>query len=122
MGSLRKLNARILALVLILVFTQKLGLGIWMHNWLHETGVSQGNVLHGTRVLKGQLLPDVEKLNANCHCIDDFLVPLVETPVITPTVPEREFYSLPCVYRSSFSAFTYSFASLRGPPAVAASC
>jgi len=108
LGSLRKLNARIAALALILVFTQKLGLGIWMHNWFHET-----------KVLKGQPLPDIDKLSANCHCIDDFLVPLVETPAVIAAAPERAFQIIPCVYRTFHSTFTYSFASLRGPPAVA---
>ena len=116
------MNARILALVLILVFTQKLGLGIWMHNWLHEARVPAGVVLHDDRERKGQSLPDIDKITANCHCIDDFLVPLVEAPVVKAPVPVREFVVIPFVYRAEFSTVFSSFASLRGPPAAVLSC
>src|ERR1700748_744471 len=34
---MQKVNARIVSLLLILVFLQKLGTELWVHAWLHET-------------------------------------------------------------------------------------
>jgi hypothetical protein len=93
-----------------------------MHNWLHETRVLKGVAFREAAVQKGHPLPDVDKVSVNCHCIDDFLVPLVETPVVVAPVPVRELPVLSCVYRSSFHTVASSFASLRGPPIVAISC
>ena len=103
---MRRLNVRIIALALVLVFTQKLGLRLWMHHWLHET-----------KALSASKHANVDKLQPNCDCIDDFLMPLDGSAVIQLPLPVRSVHVAATAYIPPFSAPDERFSSLRGPPA-----
>lgn len=103
---MRRLNLRILALALILVFTQKMGLRLWMHRWLHET-----------RPLSASHLPTLDQWQPPCDCIDDFLMPLTESTVIKIQQPVRTFHIIDASYCAAIHPADVPHASLRGPPA-----
>ena len=105
---MRRLNIRIVAIALILVFTQKLGLRLWMHTWLHET-----------RALSASHLPAVDKLQTNCDCIDDFLMPLTGSPIIEFPQPTLTFHIISTAFITRLAAAEKHISSLRGPPAPA---
>ncbi|HXB95943.1 MAG TPA: hypothetical protein VNU70_12325, partial [Puia sp.] len=73
---MQKLNVRIVSFFLILAFSQRLGLELWLHNWLHETTVtaSVGPTQKGKALLQHQ--------RVKCNCIDDALMPLMESDVV----------------------------------------
>jgi hypothetical protein len=102
---MRRLNVRIIALALILVFTQKLGLRLWMHHWLHETRALSAS--HDTKV---------DKLQSSCDCIDDFLMPLTGGAFVELPQPIRQVHTITTAYIPPFSAAEEGFSSLRGPP------
>src|SRR5688500_7598270 len=96
---------KIATLLLILVFSQKMGMGLYLHNWLHA------NKSHTASTPLTN-----EELSYACSCINDFTAPLTETaiqelpqPVSTEFVPASiTIVTLPVVYKY--------FHSLRAPP------
>lgn len=100
---------RLAAFFLIIVFSQKAGTGLFLHNWLHTSNSRTASS------------PDENKqgneINYSCSCIDDFLLPFDEAvePVYTPfvSVPETpvSFYYNETPFHSPELSF------LRGPPA-----
>ena len=101
---------KIATLLLILVFTQKMGMGLYLHNWLHA------NKPHATATTP----LSNDELKYACSCINDFTAPLTETTVQELPQPPAAIYvpvavpaiTLPVVYKY--------FHSLRGPPALIA--
>ncbi|HWB93955.1 MAG TPA: hypothetical protein VG605_19005 [Puia sp.] len=102
---MRRLNVRILALALILVFTQKLGLRLWMHRWFHET-----------RALSASHLPAVDTLHPICDCIDDFLMPLTGSALIELPPPVRSYNIVAAANCPPIPTAHKHYSSLRGPP------
>ncbi|HEV2480642.1 MAG TPA: hypothetical protein VGS79_13290 [Puia sp.] len=103
---MRRVNVRIIALALVLVFTQKLGLRLWMHHWLHET-----------KALSASRHTTVDKLTPNCDCVDDFLMPLTGSALIELPPPVRSVHVvMATAYIPLFSAAEERLSSLRGPP------
>jgi hypothetical protein len=108
---MQKLNIRIVSFFLILIFCQKMGLELWLHNWLHETTVTTaiGSAPKGKASLQHQ--------RVRCNCIDDALSPLMEADVVDyDAPPQLPMRLVPTVYISWLSA-DGEFSSLRGPPA-----
>lgn len=104
---MRRLNVRIIALALVLVFTQKMGLRLWMHHWLHET-----------KALSASRHTTVDKLQPNCDCIDDFLMPLTGSALIVLPPPVRTVHVvMATAYMPLIAAAEERHSSLRGPPA-----
>jgi hypothetical protein len=99
--------SKIIAFLLLLVFTQKLGVRLWMHDWLHETQ---------TRSLTSSKFPTAEKLPLRCDCIDDMQMPLTATPAIVLEVPRQQSITLLAAWLPPFSAAEKVFYSLKGPP------
>ena len=101
---------KIATLLLILVFSQKMGIGLYLHNWLHA---SKSHTTAASPLTN-------EELKYACSCITDFTAPLTETavqelpqPVTTVFVPASiPVVALPIVYKH--------FHSLRAPPALIA--
>ena len=110
---LHKMKRRIVSLLLILVFSQKLGLELWVHHWLHESVVPQSVA----SAEKGK--PNLQHLPLKCNCVEDSLIPLIESdiPVYSRTRPQLIAIFLPA-YSSCLSG-DVEFSSLRGPPAAA---
>lgn len=105
-----RIITNIMALFLMLVFSQKMGMSLYLHNWLHAVK-SHSNT---ATPVSGQ------EIKFACGCINDFTVPLTETsfpeitvPFITINRPVAEpVYTFPAVYKY--------FHSLRAPPVIAA--
>jgi hypothetical protein len=92
----------------VLVFTQKMGLRLWIHHWLHET-----------RALSASTNDNITKLQPNCDCIDDFLMPLTGGASIELPQPNRRIDIIQSACIPLFSTAEPLYASLRGPPAKA---
>jgi hypothetical protein len=108
---MQKLNARIVSFFLILIFFQKMGLELWLHNWLHEATVTRSV----SSAPKGKA--SLQHQRVRCNCVDDALSPLMEADVADFDAPPQPFMRLvPTVYFSWQSA-DGDFPSLRGPPA-----
>jgi hypothetical protein len=98
---------KIAALLLILVFSQKMGMGLYLHNWLHASNTHETSAAPLTS----------EELKNACSCINDFTAPLTQTEVQEIPLPNLELfapavvavYTLPVVYKY--------YHSLRAPPA-----
>ena len=98
---------KITAVFLILVFSQKMGMSLYLHNWLHAAR-QQANA---SQPLSNQ------EVKFACGCINDFTLPLAETampelpvPVIIINSPQSSpVLTFPAVYKY--------FHSLRAPPA-----
>jgi hypothetical protein len=100
---------RCAAFLLILVFSQKAGAGLFLHNLFHST-VSSNQV-------PGQEHEKSTGFSYNCTCIDDFLMPfdgseepVYSTPVTNRIAPDTFFED-----RIPFHTSIISY--LRGPPA-----
>lgn len=107
--KLRPFIIRCAALVLILVFSQKTGAGLFLHNLLHTPAAAA----------KTPANPDENNREVSfaCNCIDDFLMPFTEAgePVYTPPVTA---HGIPVVFFHDLIPFSSpDFSSLRGPPA-----
>lgn len=101
---MRKFNTKLLALLLVLVFSQKLGLRLWMHHLLHESTEQKSS------------LPYSQQIQLKCDCVDEALMPFTETPSFIVAIPEREVEQIIYNYPLSFSSVTKLFCSLKGPP------
>lgn len=105
--QVRSFIVRCAAFLLLLVFTQKSGAGLLLHNALHTT--------QATDEAKGKPA-DSKEISFSCNCIDDFLMPFAEPdePVVAMVF---ESYETPVFFFDSAIPFRESVhASLRGPP------
>jgi hypothetical protein len=102
---MRRLHPKIIALVLLLVFSQKMGLRLWMHHWIHES-----------RSLHGSTVPNAASIHLKCDCIDDAMMPLLGSSLIALDVPTRKAIILPAASLPPFSSAEKLFYSLKGPP------
>jgi hypothetical protein len=73
MDHMRKTNLRVISFLLTLIFTQKLVLGLWLHNWLHERRNNHSSVCVG----RGGACVELQLVK--CSCIDDALMPLIQS-------------------------------------------
>ena len=113
---LQKLNARIVSLLLILVFMQKLGLELWLHNLLHETTPIHA-VATGER---GK--PAVTHQAIQCSCLEDALMPFTETEPIAAVPAPKQLIAVFLNSYSFLSATDRQYSSLRGPPPTSPLC
>jgi hypothetical protein len=93
------------ALIILLVFCQKVGGGLYLHNWLHANACKETSQSTTAKVT-----------GYNCSCIDDFSMPFADNPeTVYQRVPliETEFVQS----GNSFVRFSsIFFHSLRAPP------
>ena len=100
---LRKYS-RTIAMLLLLVFSQKAGLRMWMHNWLHESKVAQNRP------------PRLGNLRLKCNCFDDAMMPLLVSALIVVPEPIRQFTTLTINRHCPILSADRVFYSLKGPP------
>ena len=108
---MQKANARIVSLLLILVFLQKLGVELWVHAWLHETTNTHSLV----SAQKGK--PVLQHHHVICNCLEDAMMPLVETDPIRYDPVSTQLTAVFVSHYSSYLSGEKEFSSLRGPPA-----
>lgn len=104
------IKKRAIAVLLLLIFFQQMGAGLYIHNLFHDNEKPE-------QVASKQAI-DSKEINLACSCVDNFLMPFVEADatvslILSPT------HSKPV---DSFSERIYFtsliFSSLRGPPTV----
>jgi len=99
---------KITALLLMLIFSQKMGMSLYLHNWLHAAK------LHSTASKSTS-----QEIKFACGCINDFTLPFTETATYEVQVPpsiKQQPLSPPVV---SYPTVYKYFHSLRAPPASA---
>ena len=99
---------KITALLLMLVFSQKMGMSLYLHNWLHASKLHSAASKSATQEIKFA-----------CSCINDFTLPFTETATYEVPVPQsiiQQPLSSPVV---SYPTIYKYFHSLRAPPAIA---
>ena len=91
--------------ILLLVFCQKVGGGLYLHNWLHANVCKEKSQSADARVT-----------GYNCSCIEDFSMPFADNPeTVYQRVPLIETEFVPS--GNSFVPFSsILFHSLRAPP------
>jgi hypothetical protein len=92
------------AIILLLVFSQKIGLGLYLHNWLHTNNCQQslpiGNNVSGY----------------TCSCVDDFSMPFAgNLEPVTQTISTERVEFIAC-HKFLIPFSSTFFHSLRGPP------
>ncbi len=102
---MRKLNIRLISFLLILAFSQKLGLRLWIHQVLHETQAG-----------KQSSSPGANSFQITCDCMDDALMPLSETGIYHIDPPVTTHTVVNPAFSLSFSSAVKLFCSLKGPP------
>jgi hypothetical protein len=105
----RPFIVRAAAVLFILVFSQKSGAGLFLHNFLHTKHTAKG--------IPDKQHDNSKELGYSCTCMDDFLVPfdgseeLVYSPPLTIHIIPETFFQNRIPFYSSFISY------LRGPPA-----
>jgi hypothetical protein len=94
-----------IAIVLLLVFTQKAGLRLWMHHWFHEN-----------RTASSKSAPTSENVQLKCDCFDDAMMPLLASPVYVVPVPVRDYTTLTVTRPCQILSADKIYYSLKGPP------
>ncbi|MEO7984749.1 MAG: hypothetical protein ABI688_11780 [Bacteroidota bacterium] len=100
---------RCTAFILLLVFSQKAGAGLLLHNLFHTNSAE--------RNIPGHENKDDTNANYNCSCVDDFLMPFAgaEEPIFSQPLSSIEIPFLFFADKIPFHTPVFSF--LRGPPA-----
>lgn len=102
----RTIIFRFATFLLLLIFSQKVGAGLFLHDLLHTANAKYPLQEKGTG----------KDIAYACNCIDDFLTPFIETdePVAFTTIllhtTPVDFFKEDLVFTSRI------FSSLRGPP------
>jgi hypothetical protein len=109
---MQKVNLRIVSLLLILVFLQKLGMELWVHDWLHETHTAHSVI----PAEKGK--PVVQHHHIICNCLQDAMMPLVETKPIRYEPVSKRLTAIFVTHYSSCLSSDKEFSALRGPPTI----
>jgi hypothetical protein len=95
---------------LLLVFSQKVGVGLFLHNLFHNQDIS--------RPFQTPSKEGGKEISFACNCIDDFLMPFTEAEEIILPTPATEYETPQSFFRASIPFQPVIFSSLRGPPAL----
>ena len=105
---MQKINVRIVAFILILAFFQKLGLELWLHDWLHEPP-SRLSVVQKDKA-------SLQQAPIKCNCLDDTLMPLTGSVPYTYEAPVKHLLA---VFPNGIVSISFAgkvYPALRGPP------
>lgn len=105
----RPVILRFAAFFLLLVFSQKAGAGLLLHNLFH------GNISNHKNSEKQDA--DEKAVNYGCSCIDDLLMPFTEAEELGFSIPVPVFITLPVFLQDEIPVFSTVLLLLRGPPA-----
>jgi hypothetical protein len=103
----RRSTIKVIAFVLVLVFSQRLGLTLWMHHLYHEGPRAQA--------LKAQKsgLPQWE---VHCDCFEDAFMPMDQAYTFVYHAPMVGYLVLETVYKPATVYMVTLYSNLRGPP------
>jgi len=96
-------QSKTIAVLLLLVFSQKAGLRLWMHHWLHESKTSSTS-------------PAAEKFQQADDCFNEAMLPLQETAFFILSVPLQKGIVLQRAPQSPAPDREKIYYSLKGPP------
>jgi hypothetical protein len=101
--------SNLVAIVFLVALSQKIGFGMFYHNWQHSKTCSTTLPLSS---------PSVD--GVNCNCIDDFSMPFTGSGVDIITAPKiySTLFLSPSI--ESGTDFYQCFHALRAPPAFVA--
>jgi hypothetical protein len=105
----KRIITRVTTVLLILVFSQKMGVGLYLHNWLHASKQHTTS----SKPVSGR------EIQFACGCINDFNLPFTETTVPSIEVPVTIVNQPHPAPNLTIPAVFKSFHSLRGPPVLA---
>ncbi|WP_188930837.1 hypothetical protein [Puia dinghuensis] len=97
--------SKTIAVLLLLVFSQKAGLRLWMHHWLHAS-----------KTISSYATPGSDKIQLACDCFEDAMLPLQKTAIFTLTVPTQKATELGSAPQSPTPDTEAIYYSLKGPP------
>ncbi len=101
-----RIITKLTTLALILVFSQKMGMSLFLHNWLH------GSKQHAA----SSNPTSSQELQLACGCINDFNLPLTETSIPEIQAPVSIVHKPHTDPVFVIPAVSKYFHSLRGPP------
>jgi hypothetical protein len=102
-GKIKKL----ISILLLIILIEKKGGGLFLHNYFHSV-----KNIEQTNTASVQL----NKVNYNCNCLDDFYLPFTEPVNETISFVPVLHQSFNSSYIQPFSIFFRIFNSLRAPP------
>ncbi|MET0463802.1 MAG: hypothetical protein ABW007_11645 [Chitinophagaceae bacterium] len=98
--------------MLLLVFSQKMGAGLFLHNLLHSQDMDQS-----FQSSKQRNTNDTS-ISFACNCIDDFLIPFQSSEEVVLPKPLIEHAQYPVRFNAGTVLGASVTAYLRGPPAL----
>ncbi|RYF98201.1 MAG: hypothetical protein EOO02_19410 [Chitinophagaceae bacterium] len=98
------------SILVLLVFTQQVGAGLYIHNLCHKKQVTPQGVFE-QKISGAELIVD-------CSCVDNFLTPFIEAVAVALTHPDILHAEPVDTFASPLHIEDIIFASLRGPPIV----
>jgi hypothetical protein len=96
---------KIVALVLLLAFCQRLGASLWVHHIYHEA-----------RAKMPGHQPGYPQWGVRCDCLDDAFMPLEGAQTFQLFVPSPEYQLIGATYLPTIAQSASLESSLRGPP------
>ena len=102
-----QLKLKGLAIILLLVFSQKMGAGLYLHNWLHLKNCRQSSQSGSTNVI-----------SYTCTCVDDFSMPFAENTEKVSQIVSSIKFDFISSYKFLIPLSSTFFYSLRAPPFV----
>lgn len=106
----RRFILRCASFALLLVFSQKVGVGLFLHNLFHNQDIS--------RPFQPSQKDGAREISFACNCIDDFLMPFTEAEETVLPTPVTEYETPVSFFLASTSFLPVISSSLRGPPAL----
>jgi hypothetical protein len=104
----RPVILRFIAILMILVFSQKSGAGLFLHNFFHKSISVEHPVKEGEHS---------KDLGYTCTCIDDFMMPFDEAEGTVFANPALLLNVQVTFFKEPVLFHTPVYISLRGPPA-----
>ena len=105
----RPVITRIVALLLIVVFSQKSGAGLFLHNLLHTSAGAAAAAKPGDVM--------THQVTYACSCIDDLMMPFEEAAPALQSEIHVVYAPVATTLIEEVSLFSVTGTFLRGPPA-----
>lgn len=102
----RQVIKQVSTIFLILVLSQKMGAGLYIHNWLHAP--------HSKQAASSPASP--KDVRYACNCLNDFYIPFTETEQPVIWFPVFTTYYEPAAPACAIPSVYKYFHSLRAPP------
>lgn len=100
---------RCIAFFMLLVFSQKAGVGFHLHNLFHSTVATGKN--------SSQEHDENKDTTYSCTCVDDLLMPFAEAAVPAYSLPKVNYTTALTFFKEDILFYSLVRSFLRGPPA-----